>query len=89
MNHRSGYTYVWTGKQPPLIPHAHQVSDTDSESWEIQCLSAQADAEPVGWTRIDGSNCVVWRTTDGRYLAQLTGGQLTKGGPKQPRLFKD
>jgi len=98
MQHRDGYTYVWTGKGSPFLVGDQaayfrstlgEVLNNYSESWEIECLPAKADAHPVGFTRIDGHTCTVFRTTEGGYLAQLTEGRLTPAGPKQPSLFKD
>jgi hypothetical protein len=90
MNHRDGYTFVWKGKGNPFPGGSFgDIRNTDSEQWAIECLSARADAHPIGFTRIDGSDCMVFQTPEGRYLAQLTVGRLTPDGPKQPRLFKD
>jgi hypothetical protein len=90
MQHESGYTFVWKGKGSPFPDNSYgDIRATDSEQWEIECLSARADAHPVGFTRIDGSDCIVFQTTEGGYLAQLCAGRLTPEGPKQPRLFKD
>lgn len=90
MQHESGYCYLWTGPGCPFPDNNYgDIRDTNSEQWEIVCMSARADAHPIGFTRIDGSTCTVFQTTEGRYLAQLCSGRLTERGPKQPRLFKD